>query len=176
VDKSFIAQAMCFLMPVVLGCVVFSFLNLNTYGFPNYSYDAMGTHYKAQIQGYSPVLPVINTLARWGLGEALYPFWFICLNLAVFIIIPYILLFEITKKHRYGIVFLYGTAIPVLGYITCLLGQALVVDLMLLLIARPKWVWGVALIATFSHIFGLVAIVLTKLWVWYDARNFVLQN
>lgn len=175
-DKSFIAQAMCFLMPVVLGCVVFSFLNLNTYGFPNYSYDAMGTHYKAQIQGYSPVLPVINTLARWGLGEALYPFWFICLNLAVFIIIPYILLFEITKKHRYGIVFLYGTAIPVLGYITCLLGQALVVDLMLLLIARPKWVWGVALIATFSHIFGLVAIVLTKLWVWYDARNFVLQN
>lgn len=178
-DKEFIAKSVVALAPITIGAVIFCLLNLSFYGYPIASFDVVLTHYEANPITYSPLLPAINSAARWLFGGYLYNFWWILLSIVILFVVPYILLFEITKKHRYGVVFIYGTAIPIIGLIGGALPQAIVLCLILLLVARPSWFWPIMVMAATTHAFGVFAIAGTWLWLWYDARyptsTFLLQ-
>lgn len=168
-DKEFIAKSVIALTPITLAAVVFCLLNLSFYGYPIASFDVVLTHYAANPMTYSPLLPTINSVARGLFGGYLYAFWWILLSIVILFVVPYILLFEITKKHRYGVVFIYGTAIPVIGLVGGALPQAIVLCLMLLLVARPKWFWPIMGLAATAHAFGVFAIIGTRLWLWHEA-------
>lgn len=167
-DKEFVAKGVVALAPITLGAVVFCLLSLTFYGYPINSFDVVLTHYKANLTAYSPALPLINLTAHALLGDYLYAFWWVLMPIAVCFVLPYILLFEITKKHRWGVVYLYGSAIPVIGFIGGLIPQAAIVCLILLFIARPKWFWYITLLAGVFHSFGAFAIIATRIWRDYD--------
>jgi NhaP-type Na+/H+ or K+/H+ antiporter len=77
------------------------------------------------------------------------------------------LLYEITKQHRYGLFFLYGSAISVINLVTGMLPQAIIVCLILLLVARPKWFWGILIIAGLTHFYGIIFIGMARIWLWF---------
>ena len=170
-NKEFIGKSLVALTPITIGAVIFCLLNLSYWGYPIASFDVVLTHYQANIDSYSPLFPAINAAARAVVGTYLYNFWWILLVITILFVIPYILLFEITKKHRYGVVYLYGTAIPIVGLVTGTIPQYIVMCFMLLLIARPKWFWPLLVLSILAHTFGVVAILGTRLWMWYDARQ-----
>lgn len=158
-------------MPITLCCVLFSLYCIQAYGYPIVSYDVIGTHWNADPSVYAPLVPLINSTARNILGTALYPFWFILFTLTVSFYIPYLLLFEITRKHRYGIFYIYATAIALINFLVGLLPQAIIVCLILLLVARPKWIWGILGVSLLAHGFGPIFILLAKSWLMYDERT-----
>lgn len=167
-DKEFLAKSVVALAPITLGAVVFCLLSMATYGFPNASYDVMLTHYYPSLDDYSPLLPATNIFFRWFFGEWAYPYYFIMLEITVCFIIPYILLYEITKQHRYGLFFIYGSTIPVANFITGTLPQAIIINLILLLVARRGWFWLIAAVALLTHTFGIVFIAIARLTMWFD--------
>lgn len=170
-DKEFIGTGLIFLMPITLCCVLFSLFSIQAYGYPMASYDVVGTHYAADIEVYAPLVPFLNTIAKTVLGASLYPYWFILFTLTVSFYIPYLLLFEITRKHRYGIFFIYATAIALINFLVGLLPQAIIVCLILLLVARPKWFFGIIAVSFFAHGFGPIFILIAKSWLMYDERT-----
>jgi hypothetical protein len=172
-DKEFMATGLIFLMPITLCCVLFSLFSIQAYGYPMASYDVVGTHYAADIDGYAPLVPAINTAAEIVLGASLYPYWFILFTLTVSFYIPYLLLFEITRKHRYGIYYIYATAIALINFLVGLLPQAVIVCLILLLIARPKWFLAILTVSFFVHGFGVFFILLAKLWLMFDDSKII---
>jgi len=173
VDTEFIATGLIFLMPITLCCVLFSLFSLQAYGYPIASYDVVGTHWNADPGTYAPLVPLINSTARSIIGTTLYPFWFILFTLTVSFYIPYLLLFEITRKHRYGIYYIYATAIALINFLVGLLPQAVIVCLILLLIARPKWFLAILTVSFFAHGFGVFFILLAKLWLMFDDSKII---
>lgn len=161
-DKEFIAKAIIALTPVVLGGILFSYLSIIFYGLPNASYDVALTHYQAVVSSYAPLLPLINSSVRSLVGPGLYQSWFILMALVTCFILPYIAFYEVTRKHRYPIFFIYGTTIPIAFFITGTYPQAVVCSLSLFAFSlkekQEHMIFFLAGLAQLFHSFGFLIV------------------
>lgn len=167
-DFEFIGTALIFLTPITLASIVFGLASLSSYGYPMASFDVVLVHYHANIETYAPLVPTFNTIAKTIFGNELYPYWFLIFVMIVSFYIPYILLFEITKQHRYPIFFIYGTAIPTINLLVGLIPTSIITCLILLMIARPKLFIPILITSALTHSFGVIFILLTKAWLMID--------
>lgn len=172
-DVKWVLLCAALMLPAILLMAYFFNVSMATTGYPVGTFDVVNTHYQHEPTNYSKTAPLIQTLnhAAYTIAPQAYDTYFMLFCVVVLIYFPFVLLHMIFGRLEHSVFFLYGTAIWVNHLVVGLLPQAIFINLMFLVIARPRWVIPACVLGFLAHSLGIFFVVIGYLFGLYRAKE-----